>query len=107
MLSLESNRRAAHPSGLGVAYAGGGGWLATPVSRTMRLVRSKRMKSMRACLNSFAPAGVNCSLRGARMKSGTPNRSSKSRMLRDKGVWSMWMRSAARLKLSSSATAMK
>jgi hypothetical protein len=50
---------------------------------------------------------VRCSLRGARTNSITPNWSSRSRMVRDSGVWSMCTRSAARRKLSSSATAMK
>ncbi len=63
--------------------------------------------AIRPSSSSTAPAGVSATRRLVRSSSRTPSLRSSLPMAADSGGWAMPRRSAARVKFSSSATAMK
>ena len=63
--------------------------------------------AIRPCSSSTAPAGVRVTRRLVRSSSVTPSLRSSLPMAAESGGWAMPRRAAARVKFSSSATAMK
>src|SRR5690242_18946924 len=81
--------------------------MVAPARRVRRAAAATAASAARPSASSTSPAGVRSTRRVVRSSSRTPSRDSSRPIALDSGGWAMPSRSAARVKLSSSATATK